>query len=277
MKKLFIFDIDGTLVNSKRDVLPATILALQKAADAGHEIGVVSGRNYTQLDEVLISLPCIRFVGTINGGVVRDLTYDKQFIFAKPINRDIVHKFVEIAQRVKREFQCSNNEEFYRIYFGNDPKKDIHDPNFFIGGSKSVIYSDWELVKDRVLSGDFFHIAIKAEGSIIEQEFEELVKLYGETKEVNLVTASSCYIECDPYGISKDGAIRFLQELSGVDNANTYFFGDSGNDISALKYVGNGVVMGNAKSVIKQHAKYVIGDHDSDAIHDFVMNILKYE
>ncbi len=277
MKKLFIFDIDGTIVNSQRNVQPATVIALQQAHDAGHEIAIVSGRNYTQMDDVLTSLPFVKYVGTINGGIVRDLSLDKEYIFSKPMSKEIVDEFLGIAQRIEREFQCANNEVFYRIYFGKDPKKEIKDPLFFKGGSKSVVYTPWEEVKHQVLTGGFLHLAIKGESDIIKQEFEKLEEKYKDSTEVNVVTASNCYIECDPYGISKDGAVKFIQKLSGIDNKDTYYFGDSGNDVKALDYVGNAVVMGNAHSAIKQHAKYIIGDHDTDAIHDFVMNILNYE
>ncbi len=277
MKKLFIFDIDGTVVNSERNVVPSTIIALQQAHEAGHEIGIVSGRNFTQMDDVLTSLPFVKYVGTINGGIIRDLGAEKEYIFAKPIKHEVVEDFLEIAQRIQREFQCANNDVFYRVYFGTDPKKEVKDPLFFKGGSKTVVYTPWEEVKDLVPVGEYLHLAVKAEGDAIKAEFAKLQEKYQDSTEVNIVTASNCYIECDPYGISKDGAIKFIQQLSGIENKDTYYFGDSGNDIKALDYVGNAVVMGNAHSVIKQHAKYIIGDHDSDAIHDFVMNVINYE
>ncbi len=59
MKKLFIFDIDGTLVNTERNVQPSSILALETAYKEGNEIAIVSGRNYTQMDDVLTSLPSL--------------------------------------------------------------------------------------------------------------------------------------------------------------------------------------------------------------------------
>ncbi len=277
MKKLFLFDVDGTLVNTERNVLPTTILALKQAVEKGHEVGIITGRNFSQLDEILTSLPFINYVATINGGVIRDLKNDKQYTFAQPIKKEIVLKFLEIGQRIQREFQCSNNDVFYRFYFGKDPKLEVTDPNFFTSGSKAVHYDNWAMNQSNVLNGSYFHLAIKAEGDIIQREFEQLKALYGDSKDVNIVTASSCYIECDPYGIGKDGAMKFLQELSGVTNQNTFYFGDSGNDVKALQYAGNPVVMGNAKSVIKQYAKYIIGDHNTDAIHDFIMNVIRYE
>ncbi len=277
MKKLFVFDVDGTLVNTERNVQPSSILALETAYNQGNEIAIVTGRNFNEMDDVLTSLPCVRFIATLNGGIVRDLTYDKLFTFTKPINRDLVREFIEIAQRVQREFQCYNNEEAYYVYFGTDPKKDITDESFFLGGNKHTTYSKWDDVKDRILNGEFYHISIKAEYPIIEREFAILNEKYKDSKEFSIVTASTCFIGCDPYGISKDGAIKFIQELTNIENKDTFFFGDSGNDIKALDYVANSVAMGNAKSYVKQHAKYIIGDHDTDAIHDFVMNVLKYE
>lgn len=43
-------------------------------------------------------------------------------------------------------------------------------------------------------------------------------------------------------------------------------FGDGGNDISMLEYVGIGVAMGNANPPVKERADFVTKDIDDDGI-----------
>lgn len=277
MKKLFLFDVDGTLVNSNREVLPSTIEAINKAINVGHEVGIVTGRNFCQLNDILQKIPKIRFVASINGGIVTDTNLQKEYIYAKPLDKILVNYFIEIAKRIKREFQCSNNELFYRVYFGDDPKKDITDPIFFKGGSKNLVYDKWDEVKDRIDNMDIYHMAVKCEPNTLKQELPAVKEKFDHLKIAHIGDASSCYIECDNLGINKAFGIQMIQKLTNIDNRNTYFFGDSGNDISALKYVGNPIVMGNAQNNIKSFAKYIIGSHDTDAISNFIMDILKYE
>lgn len=277
MQKLFIFDVDGTIVNSKRQLQNSTIIALNKAIDKGHQIAIVTGRNFVQLDDIIKKIPRISYIASMNGGVINDLKTKKEYIYAEPINKELVYHFIEVAQNLKREFQCANNKVFYRVYFGSNPKTDISDPLFFKGGTIDPHYNQWAEVKPLIENMDIYHMAIKCESYLVETELNKIKNKFDHLNYAHIGHASYCYIECDPLNINKKNAIKSIQHLANINNKQTYFFGDSGNDISALEYVGNPVVMGNAKHNIKALAKYIIGSNDTDAIHDFVMNILNYE
>ncbi len=277
MKKLFLFDVDGTLANSNRDILPSTIKAINAAIEKGHIVGIVTGRNFCQLDEVFAVLPNIKIAASINGGIITDLQNNKQYIYCKPIDREIIQYFIKTAKEIKREFQCSNQNVFYRVYFGDNPKTDISDPIFFKGGTKNLVYDQWSQIENKVNNMDIFHLAIKCEPIILEKILPVIKSKFEHLKIVHIGDASNCYIECDDININKSFAIKRIQELVGISNQDTYYFGDSGNDIAAFKYVHNPIVMGNAKDNIKMYGKYIIGPNDTNAIYDFIMGIINYE
>ena len=45
-KKLFVFDLDGTLLNSQTKIDDANVKALIQAREKGHVLAIATGRNY---------------------------------------------------------------------------------------------------------------------------------------------------------------------------------------------------------------------------------------
>ena len=44
-KKLFVFDLDGTLLNSQTKIDDANVKALMQAREKGHVLAIATGRN----------------------------------------------------------------------------------------------------------------------------------------------------------------------------------------------------------------------------------------
>ena len=64
----------------------------------------------------------------------------------------------------------------------------------------------------------------------------------------------------------KDKGIEALLNHLGISKNDCMAFGDGGNDISMLEYVGIGVAMGNANPPVKERADFVTKDIDDDGI-----------
>lgn len=65
--KLLALDLDGTLLNSQKELTPRTCDALYTAAEAGVEIVPTTGRFFTGMPEVVQKLPFLHYAITING------------------------------------------------------------------------------------------------------------------------------------------------------------------------------------------------------------------
>ena len=277
MKKLFVFDLDGTLLNDDAIILNSSILGLKLAVEKGHEIAIITGRNFIQLEKYLPLLPKIRYISTINGGILTDLDKQENTVLSTPIDKEIVYDFIDHAKRIKREFQCSNVDQFFRVYFGTTPEQDILDQSFFKTGTKKPKYDNWEDVSGIIKKMDILHMAIKCEPAIRLNEIKKIKDKWDKSKQCTITETSNCYIDCDSLNINKCRILKKIQKLLSISNENTFFFGDSNNDALAIQYCGNGVAMGNARTAVKNIAKYVIGNNNSDAIYDFLSNVLSYE
>ena len=75
--KLLALDLDGTLLNSQKELTPRTCDALYTAAEAGVEIVPTTGRFFTGMPEVVQKLPFLHYAITINGAQVYDIRKEK--------------------------------------------------------------------------------------------------------------------------------------------------------------------------------------------------------
>ena len=67
-------------------------------------------------------------------------------------------------------------------------------------------------------------------------------------------------------GVDKGKGVKSVAKYCGFSISEVMAFGDGGNDISMLKYVGTGVAMGNAKDDVKAIADYITDSVQEDGI-----------
>ena len=75
--KLLALDLDGTLLNSSKELTPRTRAALYAAAEAGVEIVPTTGRFFGAMPEAIRTLPFLHYAITINGAQVYDIREKK--------------------------------------------------------------------------------------------------------------------------------------------------------------------------------------------------------
>lgn len=83
-----------------------------------------------------------------------------------------------------------------------------------------------------------------------------------------LVAVSSGHGSIDLIGqeASKATGLAYLGERLGVDPADMIAFGDGGNDLSMLEFVGTGVAMAQAPDYVKASADTVTGSNDESGV-----------
>ena len=70
---IIALDLDGTLLNTKKELTPGNLDALQRASEVGTLIVPTTGRFYGGMPEVIRGLPFVHYAITINGAQVADL------------------------------------------------------------------------------------------------------------------------------------------------------------------------------------------------------------
>lgn len=135
--QLIAVDMDGTLLNSKKEITPRTAAAVTQALARGYHVVMATGRCYRQIAPYMRRFPAMRYAITSSGAAVADCM-ENRIISSQNISADT-------AAGVMRAFVgldgfpiiFSNGEALYRPELLNDPQRfgmDAYVDNFKANG-----------------------------------------------------------------------------------------------------------------------------------------------
>ncbi|MEY8371527.1 Cof-type HAD-IIB family hydrolase [Aerococcaceae bacterium 50-4] len=256
MYKLIAFDIDGTLVNSKKEVTPATKEALHKLHEAGIHVVISSGRPYkgVLLNADLVGREIVPFVSCFNGGLVKEVATEDT-VFAHTLTNDELQSWVKLAKDNELDVHAHDDQH---VLVQETPRDQYVDVESTLNEMpiKTVDFFDGEITAPKVM--------ITAEpgklDAFIATLDPELFEKY------SIMKSEPFFLEIMPKGVDKGEALAKLAESLGIDQSETMAFGDQANDLSMIKWAGCGVAMGNAIDEMKEHAQYVTASNDEEGI-----------
>lgn len=264
-KKIFFFDLDGTLLTTGKQVLPKTMEALKKFTDAGNHFCINTGRAIDSAKAVAADLG-LDFKGSFlcgsDGTEIYDVDRDEfiykvgvplkyvSLIFDLAKEYDVhVHAYTQTHIISKQDGECMN---YYRrviktpLIVTDDVFKEIKEP------------------PSKMLSVEL-HDHDKQERfrkALMEATKGELTTLY----------SNPYYLEIFPAEAGKGSVVKRLSEYLNIPIENTYAAGDEENDISMLEAAGCGIAMINAKDSVKKIADMVTTlDNDHDGLAEFIL------
>ena len=94
--KLIAFDMDGTLLNSNKQISKKTQEAIARGVAHNNIVILNSGRNPAELEEFYDILPGVRYFNCISGALVYDLK-EKKALYQKKFWWRYLKKLLEIA------------------------------------------------------------------------------------------------------------------------------------------------------------------------------------
>ncbi|MDO4403791.1 MAG: Cof-type HAD-IIB family hydrolase [Atopobiaceae bacterium] len=261
--KLLALDMDGTLLDSRKHVLPRTRDALQQLAQTGVPIAYCTGRCVSELMDYPTELPFIRYGVLSSGAVLYDFARGEA-LELHALRADDVLRAMELA-----------NEEYCMMHamslttsvvqtgaleLMDSVGMGIYVPMFEQIATQVEDFAAWIGAHDgEVVKINFYHRTPQSRDCTRKRIEEAGLPLA-------LANAEETSVECSAQGISKAEGLRALASLLSIDMADVVAIGDSYNDVEALQAVGMPVAMGNAPDDIKAMARLVVADNDHDGI-----------
>ena len=268
MNKLFAFDVDGTIFNSKERILPETIEALNEAKSKGHTLVVASGRGITDMQPVIDQAPGIfDYLVCNNGSYIVDIKSGKKY-YDKEIDRKWFHEVVRVGRELKAFFAVHTTEGVRRCILWNEGEAPDWYPN--------VIDEEWHKFHIDKRIDDLAHFANNAPLMQLslratEKEIQDAEKLIKHHDDIDIHIANDVYLDVNPIGISKMSGIKTLIKKLNLSIDKVITFGDSGNDIQMLKGADKGYCMGNGNRFAKDVADEIIGTNNEPSIANAIM------
>lgn len=249
--KLALFDLDGTLLNSSKEITAKSRAAVLGLKEQGVLVGFSTSRGETMcLDYCRQIQPDIVIVSA--GAVVKlhgETIY--QAAFSKEETRRMIRAAKEIGGE-ETEITIDTETSHYWNYH--------EDPEIHYKGWGTTEYSDYS---------DFDQPSLKTCVQFNKREHAAL--LAEQFPDCDWAKFSDIdWYKFTPKSANKEAAMHRIMEVTGLNKDNIMSFGDDFTDIGMLKLSGIGVAMGNAIPEVKAVADVVIGSNDEEGISGFL-------
>lgn len=266
--KLLVLDIDGTLVNSKKEITPATLYAIDRWREAGNQIAIATGRPTAGVRHVAKALSMAEKGGYIlsyNGACITDAT-SGAIVCSKFLPPDIPAMLADYANK---------HENVGLISYEGDTVLSVFEPDDYIK-LEAVTINHMDLVH-RPDFADYIDFPVHkclltADPSISEHLEKELAALT--EGRVSVYRSEPFFIEVMPLNVDKATSLDEFVPTLGIDRTDVICCGDGYNDISMIRWAGMGVAMANARTPVKEAADYVTLSCDEDGIAALIDRLL---
>ncbi|RRF88704.1 MAG: HAD family phosphatase [Coriobacteriaceae bacterium] len=264
--RLLALDMDGTLLNSKKQVSPATAQALRGLTDAGGFATIATGRGYREIVPLLHDLAPVRYAVLGNGSVVMDL-WERRVVSETTIPN---HGAIDAVRAGLASGCLVNILTSTGAYFNMADVERA--PEVGLGQYQSL----WEQVNEQMddpiaFLQDHPNKAVKINLYHFTQEGRVRTREALRGANVQVAFAEGASVEITAPGVRKDSGIARLCDELGLDLSQVVAVGDGGNDLDMLRNCGLGVAMANATPAALE-ASDVVTQADCD--HDGVAEVI---
>ena len=263
--KLVAIDLDGTLLGTDRKIVEKNIDAIKNIRKKGIEVVIATGRCFNGFWWVRQELGLEGFddYSICNTGAFVRCNATSKAIIENPLDKSDYEKIIsylgdyDLQVGIFTKDILYNNAEVLNDGFKKDQEV-MHLPR--------QKFKDFDDIENKVARINFMG------------EEAELDKFYEENKEAlekdYMTMRNETYsLEVLKKSSGKANSLKRLCEFLDIDLENVAYFGDGANDVEAIKLVGLGVAMGNAKEETKKAADYITSTNDEAGLAEFLEKI----
>lgn len=276
MSKLYITDLDGTLLGPEAQLSDYSRRELVRLLEVGCEITVASARSIASIKKILGDIPFTQPIIEINGSFITDYDTEKHF-HNEPIVTKVcigLHKIIDSHRAMPFVFCHKDGRD--RLYYeglANDGMRWFLDDK-----------TEDHTVKSKRKSIDDSLFESPTVGFVIIGP-EEQMRLIHEEIKAAYSGVVDCYFFANPYCpewhwltihsclARKSNAVIKTAELLGRDLSEIVVFGDNHNDLQMMQLNRRGafsVCVANAISEIKDVSSRVCASNIDDGVVKYI-------
>ncbi len=258
MIKLIVSDMDGTLLNDKKQVDARIYALLPKLKQKGIHFVVASGRQYPSLRYDFAEHIHEMTIIAENGAFV--VQNDTEELYYKAMTHaQIVHCLNAIKKVGGADaLVCAK-------YCGHTESKEMYDhlrsPKFHY--EMELVSSLYDVTKDVT------KVSLVIKNKMPTKAYYDRLKPLL-TEEMTLVISGENCLDTGLLGVNKGSAVKALQEQWGILPKETLVFGDQWNDVEMFACAAYSYAMENASDAVKEKANFVAGNNNDGAVVDII-------
>ena len=262
--KLIAFDLDGTALDSNKNIPHINIEYLEKAAEKGIHIVPSTGRFYKAIPDCIRTLPFVRYAITINGSEVVD-TRTGESIYGSRIPLAKALELLDMCESLGVAYDCYVNNLGYMSSHHIDNIEDYLDSPVYCDTVRKMripVEDLREFVKK--LGADPQKIQLFTRNIDILKRTSAL--LNGTCPDLIATTSLKNNLEINNAEGNKGEGLRRLASYLNISMDEVMAVGDGGNDATMLSVSGVPVAMENGLDKLKQIAVFTTLSNDDGGL-----------
>lgn len=268
--ELIAFDMDGTLLDSKKQVLPSSVEAIAQATSVGKSVAICSGRCPIMVAHHHDDMPSVRYAICSSGATLYDMDEDR-ILSSHALAKELIALVRDLSASEDLSLDAFCGRGFYY------PAQHYHTlDRYGVGIYESLFHETgmavedtWGTILDPAVSVEKIdlHFADRPSRDRVLERIEGLP--------FDLAYSESTTLEISPAGVNKGTGLTELATILGISVEATIGVGDSNNDLPMLRAAGLAVAMANGNENTRTLADVIVADNDHDgcaeAVHRFLL------
>ena len=260
MIKLIAIDMDGTLLNSKKELLEETKQYFKNFHNKNTETLLVlcTGRPETGIRPYLKDLGYLEenhYIISQNGASIYESQTGKRVMDAF-VDSTAIQKWIELGKKHGISVMGAGVDYYYS--FDEDPTEWMEFDVKLVSGKLKRIPTK------ESLNIDFYKILLMGDEEQLN-EFETFIPQ--EWRDEFYVVRSQKYlVEVLTKGVNKAFGLEKLAQKLNIEPSEIAAIGDAANDIEMLEYAGLAIAMGNGSEEVKAIADIVTDTNENNGV-----------
>ena len=260
MIKLIAIDMDGTLLNSKKELLEETKQYFKNFHNKNTEtlLVICTGRPESGIRPYLKDLGYLEenhYIISQNGANIYESQTGKRVMDAF-VDSKAIQKWIELGKTHGISVMGAGVDYYYS--FDEDPTEWMEFDVKLVSGKLKRIPTE------ESLNTDFYKILLMGD----EEQLNEFETYIPEAwrDEFYVVRSQKYLVEVLTKGVNKAFGVEKLAKELNIQSSEIASIGDAANDIEMLEYSGLAIAMGNASEEVKAIADIVTDTNENNGV-----------
>ncbi|MCI7264597.1 MAG: Cof-type HAD-IIB family hydrolase [Eubacterium coprostanoligenes] len=263
MPMIIASDLDGTLLKSNTDISEENLRAIERLAQKGAKIILLTGRTLYEVPKELRICKGVEYIVFSNGAGIYHR--EKGIIEYRTISNETAFKIYKVLNEYKTFVELYTNGAPYveTVDFSQESFEYYKIDSQFIPEmykSRRTCDSIKDLIFDLDFKTEMFDVFFRNQ----DERSECYERLKREFDEIEITTSMTNNLEIMLKGINKGSALRELCQIAGFDIKDVTVVGDSKNDLTAFNTEAKKYAVANACEEIKALADKIICSNDEN-------------
>ena len=254
--KLVAIDLDGTLLNSSKQISDQTVRALRCLPGSSVRVVIASARPPRSVRHIYQSLGLDTLTINYNGALIWDEP-KRRALYHRPMDPFLVRRIVDVSRDLFDNVLVSC-EILDRWFTDRDDHTHTTETGRLFRPDVIAPVAD-------ICTQPVTKLMLLGPPELIERLAPVLAERFG--AHVSIIHADADLLQVMDKRVGKAAALQKVAQSYGVEPAEIMAIGDAPNDVGMLQLAGVAVAMDNAHPLVKKVADWIAPSNDDHGVH----------